>query len=38
MEYTEEQIKFIMSKIPDIKWEDIPNELKQFWVNYKNVK
>lgn len=38
MNYTEEQKEYILSKVTDINWEDMPKSIKDFWVNYKNVK
>jgi hypothetical protein len=36
MKYTPEQKKYIQSKIK-MKWEKIPEGLKIFWTEYKNV-
>jgi hypothetical protein len=37
MNYTQSQKKYILSKIK-MKWDKIPEALKIFWVEYKNVK
>jgi len=36
--YTEAEKKYIMSKIPDMKWDCIPEGIKDFWINYRNVR
>jgi len=36
--YTEEQKKYIMSKIPDMKWDNISDVLRDFWINYRNLQ
>jgi hypothetical protein len=37
MQYTPEQKKYILSKVK-MKWDNIPEVLKIFWTEYKNVK
>jgi len=34
--YTEADKKYIMSKIPDMKWHNISDVLRDFWINWKN--
>jgi len=36
--YTEADKKYIMSKVTGIRWEAMPESLKQFWINYKNLQ
>lgn len=36
--YTYKQKKFIKSKVKKIKFEDIPESICEFWLNYKNKK
>lgn len=36
--YTLNEKEFILRKIPNMAWEKIPESLKDFWLNYKNVK
>jgi len=38
MKYTEEQKAFIKSKIKGIAWKDISEAMRQFWINFKNIK
>ncbi len=35
-EYTEEEKKYILSKITDIEWESISPTLKEIWITIKN--
>jgi hypothetical protein len=35
--YTDEQKAFILSKVKDIRFDAIPEGIKRFWINYKNV-
>jgi len=34
--FTEEEKKYILSKITDIEWKNISNSLKLFWIEYRN--
>ena len=34
--YTEEDKKYILSKITDIKWESITSTLKDFWLDWRD--
>ena len=37
MKYTAEQRTYILSKVKDIRFDAIPEGIKDFWINYKNV-
>jgi len=34
--YTEADKKYIMSKVKDIRFDAIPEGIKDFWINWKN--
>jgi hypothetical protein len=38
MNYTPKQKAFIKSKIKGIRFEAIPDSLKQFWINFKKIQ
>ena len=33
--YTEEEKKYICSQITSLKWDDISDSLKDFWLDYR---
>lgn len=38
MKYTTQEKALIKSKVKGIRWDAIPESLKQFWINYRNIK
>lgn len=34
-EYTDDEKKYIMSKIPNMKWSQISETLRMFWIEWR---